>query len=112
MKSCPSAPLGRTRSWVKNLLRRDGEIGDSECVIGRHYVSISCAPTIRESIWASKTQQSQPVREVFPYINFCVVPPFSSKKRGYWQSQRGYSTPVLLGKEIPCAGFKYLRVEL
>ena len=54
-----------------------------------------------ESISASKTQQSQPVREVFPYIKFCVVPQLASKKWGYWQLQQGYSTPVLLAKEIP-----------
>jgi hypothetical protein len=37
----------------------------------------------------------------------------SSKKWGYWQLQQGYSTPVLLAKEIPwCTVVVANRVEM
>ena len=81
--------LSNLRSWSVVVFSAAAAVGFTA------HFTIAATPQenmAKAHISASKTQQSQPVREVFPYINFCVVPQSSSKKRGYWQLQQGYST--------------------
>ena len=105
----PSAPLVRTRVGG-NVLGRVKSIFTSRrfwvcdwATLCEHFLRRPMVHVTDHRIRSGPQKSRSPslLGSVFPYINFCVVPQSSSKILGYWRLQQGYSTPVLLAKEIP-----------